>query len=52
MTAAGHIRDWIVPNLYFHTTTAYAILRHSGLALGKFDFVLQMARYERSSGGS
>ncbi len=47
MTAAEHIRDWILPNLYFHTTMAYAILRHNGLELGKFEFVPQMARYER-----
>ena len=39
MSAAEHIRDWILPNLYFHTTMAYAILRHNGLELGKFDFV-------------
>ena len=45
MSAAEHIRDWIAPNLYFHTTMAYAILRHRGLPLGKFEFVPQMARY-------
>jgi hypothetical protein len=28
-----------VPNFYFHVTTAYAILRHNGVALGKADFV-------------
>lgn len=28
-----------VPNFYFHVTTAYAILRHNGLVLGKADFV-------------
>jgi hypothetical protein len=28
-----------VPNFYFHVTTAYAILRHNGVALGKSDFV-------------
>jgi hypothetical protein len=51
MTAAEHIRDWILPNLYFHTTMAYAILRHRGLDLGKFDFVPQMARYAVASPG-
>lgn len=28
-----------VPNLYFHVTTAYAILRHNGVELGKMDFL-------------
>ncbi len=28
-----------VPNFYFHVTTAYAILRHNGVPLGKADFV-------------
>jgi uncharacterized protein len=28
-----------VPNFYFHVTTAYAILRHNGVELGKADYV-------------
>lgn len=28
-----------IPNFYFHTTMAYAILRHNGVALGKADFI-------------
>ena len=27
------------PNFYFHVTTAYAILRHNGVSLGKADFI-------------
>jgi hypothetical protein len=27
-----------VPNFYFHVTTAYDILRHNGVPLGKADF--------------
>jgi len=27
------------PNFYFHVTTAYNILRHNGVALGKMDFI-------------
>jgi hypothetical protein len=30
---------FILPNLYFHVTTAYNILRHSGVELGKMDFL-------------
>ncbi|MDX2168438.1 MAG: DUF1993 domain-containing protein [Deltaproteobacteria bacterium] len=28
-----------VPNFYFHVTTAYAILRHNGVGLGKADYI-------------
>ena len=28
-----------VPNFFFHATTAYAILRHNGVQLGKMDYV-------------
>ena len=28
-----------LPNFYFHVTTAYAILRHNGVDLGKMDFI-------------
>lgn len=30
-----------LPNFYFHVTTAYAILRHNGVPIGKSDFVGQ-----------
>lgn len=28
-----------IPNIYFHVTTAYAILRHNGVDVGKKDFL-------------
>ena len=31
-----------IPNFYFHVTTAYAILRHNGVELGKRDFIGSM----------
>ncbi|MDM8349333.1 DUF1993 domain-containing protein [Pseudomonas sp. sp1636] len=31
--------DHVMPNFYFHCTTAYAILRHNGVAIGKRDFL-------------
>jgi hypothetical protein len=34
-----YLLEWAQPNLYFHVTTAYAILRHNGVDLGKRDFV-------------
>ena len=31
-----------IPNLYFHVTRAYAILRHNGVDVGKKDFLGEM----------
>ena len=31
--------SFVWPNVYFHVTTAYAILRHNGVELGKADFL-------------
>jgi hypothetical protein len=30
---------FVLPNVYFHVTTAYDILRHNGVELGKMDFL-------------
>ena len=45
MLAEEDIRDWIMPNFYFHVTMAYALLRNAGLTIGKMDFLPHMARY-------
>jgi len=34
-----YLLNFVLPNLYFHITTAYAILRHNGLEIGKMDFL-------------
>jgi uncharacterized protein len=36
---SDYILEWGLPNFFFHVTTAYAILRHNGVPLGKFDYV-------------
>lgn len=33
------LQRWALPNLFFHVTTAYNILRHNGVDLGKRDFL-------------
>jgi hypothetical protein len=35
----GYLFDFVIPNLFFHCTTAYAILREAGAELGKTDFI-------------
>lgn len=34
-----YLLDYVYPNFYFHVTTAYAILRHNGVEIGKSDFL-------------
>jgi hypothetical protein len=34
-----YLLHYALPNFYFHATTAYDILRHNGLDIGKRDFV-------------
>lgn len=34
-----YLLHFVLPNFYFHLTTAYAILRHNGLDIGKLDFL-------------
>jgi hypothetical protein len=39
MTGADYFLEHALPNFYFHLTTAYAILRHNGVGLGKRDYL-------------
>lgn len=38
-TGLSYLTGFAIPNLFFHVTTAYAILRHSGVPIGKSDFL-------------
>ena len=35
----NYLTGFVLPNFLFHVTTAYAILRHNGVPLGKRDFL-------------
>jgi hypothetical protein len=39
MVGLPYLLNQVLPNFYFHVTTAYAILRHNGVPLGKKDFL-------------
>ena len=39
MTAQAYLGTWALPNFFFHVTTAYNILRHNGVDLGKADYL-------------
>jgi hypothetical protein len=34
-----YLLNFVIPNVYFHITTTYAILRHCGVDVGKMDFL-------------
>lgn len=38
-TGQDYLLTHALPNFYFHLTTAYAILRHNGVPVGKLDFL-------------
>ena len=33
------LRHWALPNFFFHVTTAYNLLRHNGVEIGKADYL-------------
>ncbi|HEX3505762.1 MAG TPA: DUF1993 domain-containing protein [Xanthobacteraceae bacterium] len=42
MKGDDYLNHFVLPNFYFHCTTAYDILRHCGVEIGKQDFVGQI----------
>jgi hypothetical protein len=42
LDGATYVNDFVVPNLYFHLTTAYDILRMHGVPVGKRDFMTHL----------
>lgn len=47
LSLAESVRSWSLPQFYFHLVTAYAILRHAGVELGKADYVPHMLGFRR-----
>jgi hypothetical protein len=38
-TGLNYLLQFVLPNFYFHAVTAYAILRHNGVEIGKSDYI-------------
>jgi hypothetical protein len=38
-SGTDYLSGFLLPNFFFHLTTAYAILRHNGVGIGKMDFL-------------
>jgi hypothetical protein len=39
LSGQAFLVHYALPQFYFHVTTAYAILRHNGVEIGKLDYV-------------
>jgi uncharacterized protein len=39
MKGLPYVRQWVLPNFYFHAAMLYALLRHNGVDIGKMDWL-------------
>jgi uncharacterized protein len=39
MTGYDYLREYVLPNFFFHVTTSYALIRRHGVAIGKGDYL-------------
>ncbi|HEX4768139.1 MAG TPA: DUF1993 domain-containing protein [Lichenihabitans sp.] len=44
-----YVEDWLLPNFYFHLVTAYDVLRHAGVQIGKADYMAHLAGQVRAA---
>jgi len=49
LTAGQYVRDWALPQFYFHVVTAYSIIRAQGIELGKADYASHMFAHLRQN---
>jgi uncharacterized protein len=49
MNGLQFLRAWALPHFYFHVVTAYDILRHNQVVIGKQDYLSQVGNFIRSS---
>ena len=49
LTGHLYIDEWLLPNFYFHLVTAYDILRHQGVQIGKANYMAHLAGRVRTA---
>jgi hypothetical protein len=47
LSATDYLIEMALPNFFFHVTTAYSILRHGGVEVGKTDFIGSLTTRDR-----
>jgi uncharacterized protein len=52
LSGFSYVDDFLMPNFYFHLTTAYDILRMAGAPIGKRDFMLHLVPLIKHQGDS
>jgi hypothetical protein len=50
LSGSSYVDDFLMPNFYFHLTTAYDILRMAGAPIGKRDFMLHLMPFVKHQG--
>lgn len=50
LSCIDYVDEWLMPNFYFHLVTAYGILRHLGVAIGKADYMAHVRPYLQRQG--
>jgi uncharacterized protein len=45
LPGCSYVDDFLMPNFYFHLTTAYDILRMAGAPIGKHDFMMHLVPF-------
>lgn len=40
MKGEAYLKHWVLPNMFFHVSMAYALLRQGGVELGKGDYLV------------
>ena len=46
ITGTDYLLQIIIPNVFFHVTTAYSILRHNGVDVGKMDYLGKLSFFD------
>jgi hypothetical protein len=49
MGGYDYLLQMVIPNVYFHLTTAYSVLRHNGVDVGKMDFLQPLNFFDKPS---
>jgi uncharacterized protein len=50
LSGLSYVDDFLMPNFYFHLTTAYDILRMAGAPIGKRDFMMHLVPFVKHKG--
>jgi uncharacterized protein len=52
LSGFSYVDDFLMPNFYFHMTTAYDILRMTEVPIGKRDFMMHLVPFVKHQGDS